>query len=418
MSYQLGLKPLLWVPRYWPAIGGAELHTRRLAHELALNAPVGVLTHCDKANINLAMGVCESGTKEYRDGDTRIYKTGLHDGERYLLGKLAALYVQKRFVRPIYAYTFKKFFQSQVSKIVRGYDLVHFVYNGLTESAELAAAIAARHSKPFILTPLACINTESSRAWSSKRFRRLYARADALIALTNSERNWLVEQGADENKVYVVPYGPLVSAIGEGESFRQRFGLGDAPLVVFLGRVTKAKGCDYLLQAAPLVWQRHPHTRFAFIGPQDDEARSLLKAYKDPRVLQIETITDHEKSAALQASEVLCVPSRAESLGVAYLEAWYFKKPVVALDLPVLREVIGHNQNGLLVEHSSEAVANGICRILSTPILRKRLGDNGRANVLRQYDWNNISLAIASVYRHIIKSQAKKSIIHSKLSTV
>jgi len=135
-------------------------------------------------------------------------------------------------------------------------------------------------------------------------------------------------------------------------------------------------------------------------------------------VLQIETISDIEKSAALQACDLLCVPSRAESLGVAYLEAWYFKKPVVALDLPVLREVIGHNQNGLLVAHSGEAVANGICRLLKSPILQQRLGENGHASVVSQYDWNRIALAIASVYRHVIKSQANKSIIPRKLKPV
>ena len=58
----------------------------------------------------------------------------------------------------------------------------------------------------------------------------------------------------------------------------------------------------------------------------------------EPRIRHLGVITDAEKSSALAACSLLCVPSTEESLGVTYLEAWSFGKPVVAADIPVLGE--------------------------------------------------------------------------------
>jgi len=265
-------------------------------------------------------------------------------------------------------------------------------------SAELAAATANKQGKPFVLTPLACTEQKKQQAWSSARFHRLYARADAMIAMTEHERQWLIKQGAVEEKVYVCPYGPLVDNAAEGQGFRQQYSLGNNPLVLFLGRVTLDKGVDYLLGAANQIWQQYPRTHIAFIGPQEAAVSALFSQCHDDRLLVIDNINQQQKNAVLDACDLLCLPSRAESLGVAYLEAWYFKKPVVALDLPVLREVIAHNEDGLLAGHSIAAVANAVCCLLDDPQRRNRMGKAGHAKLVRQYDWARIADRIVSIY--------------------
>ena len=142
----------------------------------------------------------------------------------------------------------------------------------------------------------------------------------------------------------------------------------------------------------------------------------MLQNSSDPRLLLIEKITEKEKTAALQACDLLCMPSRAEGLGVAYLEAWHFQKPVIALDLPVLREVIRHRQNGLLVKHTGDvgisanavadanAVAGAITELLETPKLRQFLGSNGQAQLSPHYQWPMISNKMACVYNQALNT--------------
>lgn len=389
---------LIHVPRFWPAIGGAELHSRRLAHELARYTGVGVLTHCQQGGVSLAEGAASSRAAVIHDDLVTIHRSGAAGPTQTLLQELGKRYERRRMVRPAYAKAFRTLMASPITRIVRRYDVVHSIYNGLTESTELLADTARKLGKPFIWTPLACTGERPGVAWSSKRFRRLYRQADALIALTDHEREWLIAHDAPADRVHVCPFGPLLNEPSSAQSFRRRHGLGSGPVILFLGRVTRAKGFDYLVDAANDIWQRHPGARIVFVGPQDEESRAFFRAHQDARLVTVEQVSQADKCAALQACDLLCLPSRAESLGVVYLEAWHFRKPVVALRLPVLDEVIKHNTDGLLAEHSAASVAEAVCRLLDHPAQARAMGNAGHAKLLRKYNWSQIGRQIADVH--------------------
>ena len=62
--------------------------------------------------------------------------------------------------------------------------------------------------------------------------------------------------------------------------------------------------------------------------------------------LNLDDVSEDEKQDALSACDVLCVPSEGESFGMVYFEAWAYEKPVVALDLPALRDSLGGSSGG------------------------------------------------------------------------
>ena len=74
----------------------------------------------------------------------------------------------------------------------------------------------------------------------------------------------------------------------------------------------------------------------------------------DSRIVLCESFDQAAKLSALTSCTIFCVPSRMESLGVVFIEAAYCGKPVVALDLPVLRDLIIQGETGFLVDHSSK----------------------------------------------------------------
>jgi glycosyltransferase involved in cell wall biosynthesis len=105
-----------------------------------------------------------------------------------------------------------------------------------------------------------------------------------------------------------------------------------------------------------------------------------------PKALNLDDLTEGEKQDALAACDMLCVPSEGESFGMVYFEAWAYKKPVVALDLPVLRETIGAAQAGILVKNDPCEVAAAITKLLSAGELRRVMGANGHQLAL-QHKW-------------------------------
>ena len=105
-----------------------------------------------------------------------------------------------------------------------------------------------------------------------------------------------------------------------------------------------------------------------------------------PRVLNLDDLPEGEKQDALAACDILCVPSEGESFGMVYYEAWAYKKPVVALDLPVLRETISSHGGGLLCDAEPQSIANALIQLLSNPELAYKLGNMGHS-VARLHDW-------------------------------
>jgi glycosyltransferase involved in cell wall biosynthesis len=98
-----------------------------------------------------------------------------------------------------------------------------------------------------------------------------------------------------------------------------------------------------------------------------------------------------------RAATVTVVPSVVarsgdqEGLGLVIVEAMGCGCPVIASDLPAIRDVILHGETGLLVPPGqSSSLAEAICMALSAPSLLKSLSENGREWACRHFDWNEI----------------------------
>jgi glycosyltransferase involved in cell wall biosynthesis len=393
------LHSLFVVPRYWPALGGAEQHTRRLAQQIADRVKVSVVSHCSLEPQPPELAYAYNSSEVGSDGDTAIHQLAATGVPRRLLQRLAPWHPRQRLVRPLYAAVQKYNLRVQLDSLVRGVGLVHAVYNGSTATVEAAADAAQRAGIPFVLTPLAHTTLKPGTAWSSQQFRRLYQRATALITMTDYERDWLAAQGAARNRIHVCPVAPLLNGEPDPQGFRARYGLGDKPFVLFIGRLVEYKGYRVLAEAGRVMWQRHPDAQIVYIGPHSAASRGWLDTLDEPRIRHLGVITDAEKSSALAACSLLCVPSTEESLGVTYLEAWSFGKPVVAADIPVLRTVISHQRDGLLCAPRPQGIADALNQLLARPAWAAELGAEGRKKVNTLYDWARIGDRLSDIYR-------------------
>lgn len=392
-------------PRYWPSVGGAQFYTRELVRRLKQNHSVIVLTQ--NAESTDAVRACASApNRSYFDEDVPIYSVGPRGLWRSVLLNMSKVYGRIRPVNPLYALALRTAILPEMVRVLAQFhvDVVHAVHIGLVYSSEIAQKAAAQIQAPFVWTPVPHIE---GGGWSGPRFRRLYRTADALIAMTHIEKAWLETMGSRPSAVEVVPVGPLVSDLAEptaARAFRSRYGLGDYPVVLFLGQKLEYKGYRQLVEAAPLVWAQAPQTRFVFVGPRTAESTQFFASVTHPQILELPAVDFEEKNAALAACTLFCMPSVQESLGLVFLEAWHCCKPVIAADIEIMHEIVADGIDGCLVKQTPDAIAASIVRLVQSPQLCAELGAAGHRKQMTNYTWEQSVDKLSRLYQRLISA--------------
>lgn len=173
--------------------------------------------------------------------------------------------------------------------------------------------------------------------------------------------------------------------------------------VLFVGRLVQPKGIEYLIRAMPQVLREIPEAKLVVIG-EGEELRNLTNlARKLDLKNQVEfrgLVKFKELVKSYLEASVLVLPSftRLENFGIVLLEAMACKTPVVASDIPGVRENI-HNGNGLLFPPKDvDKLADSIIRIVSDEKRIRHMGEAGRKLVEEKYDWDMIAEQVSKLY--------------------
>lgn len=261
------------------------------------------------------------------------------------------------------------------------------------------------------------IHTADDFGFNRPMIYRAIREADAYIANTRFERDYLVEQrGISPDKITVVGVGVDVELFEEadGRSLRQRYGWGDAPVVAFIGQQVPHKGIDIVFQAMKQIWPEIPGACLLIAGAKttySDTIRHMLHQlppHLQDRVAIIDDFAEKEKPTIFAACDMLAFPSGHESFGIVFLEAWAAGKPVIGARVGAIPTVIDEGRDGLLVEHrDADDLAGAIRTLLSQPALRRELGANGRQKVKQRYTWNIVADKFRAIYKRALEQRQR-----------
>lgn len=381
---------------YWPIVGGQMIYARDLARELVRQGHA--VTVATRFTSRLRRTTWESLTEvdpeDAYDEDgvkVRVIRPGR-------LRRLALFPVHRLHY---YEHTeaaairlFRLALTKALDQALGPCDVIHFNGVGRELFGFCAEAVARRRNVPFVITTHMHPGT-----WGDSRLDfRLYRKADRILAHTRWEGTVYIQGGLNPNRVEVVGIGVEAGPAGNPQRARNRYGLG-SPVILFVGRKAQYKGFGLLLEAARIVWREVPCAQFVFVGPdQDQPSPEQARVLADPRVIETGTVSDADRNDLYAACTMLCVPSSAESFGLIYFEAWRHAKPVIALDIPPLREIIGGCGGGVLVrEPDARLVADAIIQLVKDPDTRIQMGNAG-ADLTKVYAPHRVASRIAEIY--------------------
>jgi glycosyltransferase involved in cell wall biosynthesis len=216
---------------------------------------------------------------------------------------------------------------------------------------------------------------------------------DGVATMTSLERDYLVARGVPAERLRVVGAGvdPAEVCGGDGAAFRAAQGIA-GPVVLSLGAAAYDKGTVHVLEAMRRLWAAGSQATWVQCGPLlghfEEHYRRLPEAER-ARTRVLGYVSDQVRRDALAAADVYAQPSRTDSFGIAYLEAWCYAVPVVGAQAGGVPAVIRHGADGLLVPFGDvAALAGAIERLLGDPALARALGAVGQARVRRELTWD------------------------------
>ncbi len=388
---------------YPPYIGGAQLHQHLLAQHLMPQATMQVATFWSHNRTDWLLGttlLAHGQPQDYPVDGVPVRRLGLDWWTKVRMAPWVPLYYPLMgLALPAIAAAL----QPHLAPLAQGCDLIHNVRIGREGLTAASLALARQLDIPFILTP---VHHPRWVGWRYREYLKLYRQADGVIALTGAEAEVLAGLGVAGDRIHITGHGPVLAPAADGETWRSRQGI-TGPMVLFLGQHYPYKGYGQVLEAAPLVWQRHPEAVFVFVGPGvKGSERAFREGNPDPsgrRIRRLGAVSLQEKTDALAACDLLCVPSTQESFGGVYTEAWSFRKPVIGCPIPAVQAVISEGRDGYLVAQEGGAIAEAIIHLLDNPALAHTLGAAGYAKVQAQYSWPHLARQTQQVYQRVLR---------------
>lgn len=234
-------------------------------------------------------------------------------------------------------------------------------------------------------------------------------RADLVLTGTEAAADELqAHTSLPAERMRVVPYGvdqpyPVLPA-EQVHATLARYGLADKQYVLWVGSQEPRKGLGVLVAAAACLARRGPAPTLVLAGYAGWRNANLVspddRAALGPAMRELGRVPDEELHALYAGAAVFAFPSLHEGFGLPVLEAMAAGVPVLASDIPPLREVAG-DAAVLVPPGNAEAWADALSEALEQPSLRAQLAGAGQRRAAL-FSWEKTARATLAAYEELL----------------
>lgn len=258
-----------------------------------------------------------------------------------------------------------------LKEVIRRRPAVVIAGSGLTAPF---AWLAARLTRARCIVYLHGLDIESKNIVYQLLWHPFLRRFDCIIANSGFTRSVAIKSGIDARRLHTVFPGvslpDLSNSTAYRTAFRKRYDLDDAPLMLYIGRITKRKGLDiFVEEVLPNIVRRHPTAKLIVIG--DEPALALKKSgsisaringvleqneltsnvmFLGPRAHDDAEITEAYFAADVHVFPVQDRPGDNEGFGMVAVEAAAHGLPTVAYDVGGIRDAVLDGLSGHLIK--------------------------------------------------------------------
>lgn len=413
------------IQRYAPARGGAEIHLAAFSERLAAEGHQVTVATTDAAQFELFW---DPERQRYSAQASTINNVRvLRFPVRHLpltptsyMGLRRLLWLLSRLPLPVSLAARLSRFTPWVPDLWRWLATTHEPFDlvaGMNVSFEpiVAAGLdfARRRLIPFVIYPLTHLGAgaqpgqDAVSQFHTMRHQVAIVRAsDAVIAQTASEHCFYQSKGISTAKIHVVGPGVTPEEVtgGDGTRLRERLNL-QHPIVFSMAAMSHDKGTVHLVEAMQQVWGDGRNAHLILAGAILETFQQYLNSLPvtiRQRIHVLGPVSDSEKRNLFAAADIFALPSRTDSFGIAYLEAWLNQKPVIGARAWGIEDVIAHGEDGLLVPFGNvSALANAIIDLLDHPSQAQRMGHKGDQKVRQFHTWDHKYSQIRRIYQEL-----------------
>jgi glycosyltransferase involved in cell wall biosynthesis len=280
-------------------------------------------------------------------------------------------------------------------------DVVHVF--GFRDPITTGTAAWCRWARvPYVFEPLGMFQPRLrkvllKRALDATLYRGVARGAAAVVVASERERDDVVACGVAPDKVHVRGNGfPEPESVLANGGLRGELGIpGDAPVVLYVGRIAVGKGIDHLLAAV----RELPQTHLVIAGPDDRHGVST-----DAERVHTLPMSEEPPRHLYPQADVFVLASEGESFGMVAAEAAAAGTPVIVSDRC---GIAGFFEDGeaLVVPYDRDAVVGAIRRVLSDETLREQLAHGGRA-AARRTSWDHVTDVQERIYADVAATNA------------
>src|SRR3972149_8851754 len=237
---------------------------------------------------------------------------------------------------------------------------------------------------------------------------------DKIVAVSEDVKEDIIRYDSiDSSKIEVIPNGIDVERFNPEKNttdIRKEFSLEDDDIVIgFIGRIVPAKGLEYLLNALPYLKEEFKSIKLLIVGEGSLVEELKERAKKNNIFDNILFIGRRRDIPEILASiNIFVMPSIAEGLPNALLEAMAMGKPIVTTEVGGIPEIVKNGFNGLLVPpRDTLSLSKAIKRFLGNDRLAAKLGQAARDLVHDNLSIKAIAQKWQSLYVSILKEKAR-----------
>ncbi|HSD89339.1 MAG TPA: glycosyltransferase family 1 protein [Kofleriaceae bacterium] len=259
-----------------------------------------------------------------------------------------------------------------------------------TEVAEYAARMTGMPMVGALVQPIV--------AW-------FYRQADVCLAPSQAVAKRLASFGIAEDHVWRIRRGVDLDLFQPGRRDRSvlaRWGIGDEPVALYVGRLSKEKNLEVLTAAWTIVRRERPTAKLLVVGGEGP----LAGTFKAPGMIETGGLFDEDLAAVFASADVFAFPSETETFGNVVVEAAASGLPAIVAAAGASREHVVHGETGQIIDGRDVAqLAANIIDLFDDPAKRARMGEAARAHAA-SYDLGEAVRETWAIYDRVLAERA------------